>query len=234
MNNNNPRPSPSPLPHPGQAGPAVPAARLPVRALGAGLRWRAVRRILRRLTPGRTALDRLPMESLARLLERRQAELRAQVDAAELLRAVAAGHGALVATRHAVAFTVDHGPDWGVELKHLYVASASRRRGAGRALVARLRARHAGRNLFTRFDGQGRARFARLAGFSPAPEGQGWWQTDAMPLPPARGRLPAWALPLGCPPAPDAGPADEEHQRAARGVCASAEAAEAVLSSAQV
>ncbi|MBS0426523.1 MAG: hypothetical protein JSR41_04445 [Proteobacteria bacterium] len=188
-----------------------------------------MRGALRRLVPRSAGYDRLPAHALARVLERHQSELGVPVKAVELSDAVAAGQGAFVATRHAIAFTVDHGPGLGVELRHLYVAPQSRRCGAGRALVARLRARHAGRNLFTHFEGDGHARFARLAGFAPAAEGGGWWSTEALPLPRTRGRLPASVLPLGCPPAPEV-LAEDDRERAARALCASALAAAAALS----
>lgn len=206
------------------------APRTAERRSGACRPWRAVRGALRRLASRRAGYDGLGVDALACELERHRAHLGGNIDAGELTRAVASGRGALVATRRAIAFTVDHGPAWGVELRHLYVSPESRRCGAGRALVARLRARHAGRNLFTHFEGDGHARFARLAGFAPALDGGGWWSTEALPLPlPAlRGRLPAPAAPTGCPPAPD-GSAEHERARAARTLCARALAAAAAL-----
>jgi len=119
-------------------------------------------------------------EALADVLEARQAEMHCRVDAADILRLVASGQGRLTATRAAIAFTVDHGPI-GIELRYLYVARGRRHRGAGQALVARLRALYAGRHMFCCCFNERLARSAQLAGFTLESEGQGWWQMTTRP-----------------------------------------------------
>lgn len=119
--------------------------------------------------------------ALAAFLEDRQRELRRRIDASEMLDLVRRGLAEFSVTRHAVAFTVDHGAEAGVELRYLYVPRGQRRRGAGRSLVARVRARYSQRPMFCLCLSQLEARSAQLVGFMPERQGDTWWQMTTCP-----------------------------------------------------
>lgn len=158
-------------------------------------------RDVHRLFESRLCYMKLSPEELAGVLETKQRDMGCRVDADEIIDAVQSGQGLLTATRSAIAFTVDHGRDLGVELRCLYVAAGRRRRGAARAMVARLRAAHADRHMFFWCRNRRLAKAARLAGFVVQSRGADWWQMTTHPLPIAPVPLEGAARPLQpCPP----------------------------------
>ena len=156
-------------------------------------------RDVHRLFESNLSYDKLSVEELAGILEARQEEMRCAVDASAIVRSVQSGKGCLTATRSAVAFTIDHGLSTGIELRYLYVARGRRHRGAARALVARIRARHSARQMLIWCRSRRQANAARLAGFSVQAHGDDWWQMALLPI--AAESAPVAERPLlPCPP----------------------------------
>ena len=144
--------------------------------------WRTT---LRNRSALKSALNTMTARDLAELLEGVSADSQAQMRADYILRLVKEGRGELIATHSAVAFCVDRGAIEGIELRHLYVLPGSRRRGAARALIAKLRAHYQGRRIFCTFADEHWARFARSLGFGVRRRDDGNWQvaTDMATLP---------------------------------------------------
>jgi hypothetical protein len=142
------------------------------------------RKILRQLAGRNSPFNEMTPRTLARMLERHGTGCHAPLSAEEMLHLIEEGKGELVATRAALAFTIDHGAHVGIELRYLLVIPRHRRRGAGRALVAKLRARYAGASMFCTFSDSQWTRFARLAGFEAQQQLDGNWlvTSDMAPL----------------------------------------------------
>ena len=141
-------------------------------------RWR---RVMRHLTGKNAPLHRRTPQDLALLLERQDAGCKVPLTAEQVLQMIHDGTGELVASRSAVAFVVDHGADAGVELRYLFVMPGQRKRGAGQALVARLRARYANLDFFCTFQDGHWARFVRLNGLEPRQQSDGSWHVATAP-----------------------------------------------------
>ena len=109
------------------------------------LLWRTM---MRAIAGKRVPFHRRTPQELAQFLERQYAGCKAPLLAEQVLQMIDEGRGELVTSRSALAFVVDHGPRVGVELRYLYVMPGQRKRGAGRALIARLRARYAHFSFF--------------------------------------------------------------------------------------
>ncbi|MET0543547.1 MAG: hypothetical protein ABWZ88_17530 [Variovorax sp.] len=159
---------------PASARPKVPATPAAVVA-AEEVAWRL---LLQRLAARHAPFHKMSASALARILERHGTGCVAPLTAQQMLELVDQGKGELVTTRSALAFTIDHGPGTGIEIRYLLVVPGNRRRGAGSALIAKLRARYAGLTIFCTFsDGQW-TRFARLAGFSGRQKSDGTWHVS--------------------------------------------------------
>jgi len=199
----------------------------PAPAAGEHAAWR---HLLRQLAARNAPFNEMTPHALARMLERHGTGCHAPLSAGQMIELIEAGKGELVATRTALAFTIDHGPHAGIELRYLLVIPRHRRRGAGRALVAKLRARYAGSNMFCTFSDSQWTRFARLAGFEARQQMDGNWlvTSDMAPLTavPMRGKAAAEASEQTASPESDSC----KLRRFLKAVCASAAVAVATVS----
>lgn len=119
--------------------------------------------------------------ALMQLLERGVSGFREPLTLAQMTKLVEEGRGELFAKPAAAAFVVNHGVGKGVEIRALVVAVGYRRRGAGRALIAQLRAHHAGEHLFCVLAGGRWTHFARRAGFAGQQLSDGGWYVTTDP-----------------------------------------------------
>ncbi|WP_218509963.1 GNAT family N-acetyltransferase [Variovorax sp. dw_308] len=136
---------------------------------------------MRAIAGKRQPFHRRTPQELARFLEQQHAGCKAPLLAEDVLQMLHEGRGELVASRSALAFVVDHGPQVGLELRYLFVMPGHRKRGAGRALIARLRARYADFQFFCSFRDAHWIRFAQLAGFEPRQHDDGLWHVTTAP-----------------------------------------------------
>jgi GNAT superfamily N-acetyltransferase len=113
----------------------------------------------------------------------------------ESLQLVSQGAGQFIASHAALAFVVFDPNNGDVHLRYLVVARRHRRRGAGRALVAKLRAVYAGRTVTCSFPDGPWTRFARSVGFEIRRQDDGQWHATTQPagLEP-HGNQPAWLV----------------------------------------
>lgn len=191
--------------------------------------WRAW---LRRLTTEQVPFNEMTPRLMATLLERHGTACHAPLTADQMLALMEDGGGELVATRTALAFTVHHGEERGIELRYLLVMPKDRGRGAGRALIAKIRARYAGQSVFCTFSDSHWVRFARLVGFEPRLQGDGSWHvtSDVAPLGDKEQFRFELAAAVETERAPEQQPAEGRVRRLVKATCASAAVALATVS----